>query len=370
MSEERERALDDALGSGSTPSDEELAVLTARADALRQELQAPAPNAARERALFVQGVGARKSGFFPLRFLAPAAIVVAGIAAVAGFGRTALPGQTLYPVREALASVGLANTPEEEIDRRLTSAREQLREARTLGLADPAAAQTSVLGAIGDLERARTLTDELAREDRAARLTTIALLEERAVDMLVRMSEGPDPEDEIRGEDNSGPGSDNSGPGSDNSGPGSDNSGPGSGDDSGGDDSSGSGGGGDDDDSSGSGSGDDDSDDSSGSGSGDGDDSSGSGSGDDDSSGSGSGDGDDSSGSGSGDGDDSSGSGSGDRSGSGSGEDSDDSSGSGSGGDDSSGSGSGDRSGSSGFDLDDNSGSGGSGSGDDDPDGD
>ena len=338
MNEDRDRALDRALGPGSSPADDELAVLAARASALKTELHTPAPNAARERALFVQGVGGRKSGFLPLRFMVPAALVVAALVAIAGFGRTALPGQTLYPVREALASVGLAKTAEEEIDRRLASAREHITDATTIGLGDPATAQAYVLGAIADLERARTLTDKLSQNARAARLETIGRLEERAVDLLVRINEGPDPEDEIRGEDNSGPGSGDDAGGDDNSGPGSgddddDSSGPGSGDDDGGDDNSGSGSG---DDSGG--------DDNSGSGSGGDDDRDGDG----DRSGSG-GDSDDSSGSGSGGDDDDSGSGSG-------GGDSDDSSGSGSG--------SGDRSGSGGGD-DDSSGSGGSGSGDD-----
>ena len=303
MTNERERALDDALRSGETPSDPEVASLAGGADVVRRHLAVPAPDSIRERALFVHGIAARRPAFLPLRFVMPAAIVIGGILAVVGFGRTALPGQTLYPVREALASVGLARTAEEDIDRRLTSARENLAEARSAGLGDPASAQVLVLAAIGDLERARTLTEELPRAERPALLVTIANLEERAVDMLVRIDEGPEAEDEDRGEDNSGPGSDNSGPGSDdsddNSGPGSDdsddNSGPGSDDSGSGSDDSG-------DDDSGSGSDDSDGNDNSGSGS---DDSSGSGSGsDDDNSGSG---GDDS---GSGGGDDDSGSGS------------------------------------------------------------
>ena len=303
---ERRNRREGPLESERMFSDREVDDLLDEAKRVREELRVPAPSAARERAFFTQAVASRSPAALPLRFLVPAALLVAAIAALAGFGRTALPGQTLYPVREALASMGLAATTEEEVQRRIDDAREQLKAARGLQLASPASAWTRVMGAIGDLERARTLAEKLSEDARTGRLATITKLEKRASGMIAAMNERAEQGDESEGDDSSGPGGGDDGGDDDNSGPGGgddDNSGPGGGDDdSGDDDSSGPGGGDDggDDDNSGPGGGDDD---------GSGDDSSGSGSGDDDSSGSGSGD-DDSSGSGSGD-DDSSGSGSG-----------------------------------------------------------
>ena len=315
MTERRDERLDETLSTGRRSSDPELDALTEQAERLREELSVPPPAARRQRTLFVQGAAGRSRSFNAFRFLAPAAIVVAGIVALAGFGRTALPGQTLWPVREALSTVGLAATPEEEIDRRIDLARAQCREAADLEISHPLQAQDLVLGAIGDLERARALAEELDRDQRSTYLLAIGEIEDWAIEMIVETEEIAPVDEESPGEDddNSGPGGDdsdgdgNSGPGGgdsgddDNSGPGGggdDNSGPGDGDDSGDDDNSGSG-------SDGSGG-----DDSSGSGSGD--------SGGDDSSGSGGGDDSGSSGSGSGD---SSGSGGGGSSGSGSGDD-------------------------------------------------
>ncbi|MDQ4095025.1 MAG: hypothetical protein M3174_02310 [Actinomycetota bacterium] len=269
MTEEQERALDKALQSGEQPSDPDLASLVGGADVLRKHLAVPSPDASRERSMFVHGLAARRRSFLPLRFVMPAAAVVVGLLVLVGFGRTASPGQPLYTVREALASVGLARTTYDEIDYRMTSARENLNEARSVGLGAPAESRTLLLAAIGDLEGARALTDELPRDERAEHLDEIGSLEERAVDMLVRIEEGGED-----GEDSSGPGSGDPDDDSDD-----DNSGPGSGDDDDSDDDSGSGR----DDSGGDDSGSDDrGDDDSGS-DGDGDDSGNGGSGSDDS---------------------------------------------------------------------------------------
>ena len=229
----------------------------------------------------------------------PAALGAAVLVTIGSLGRVALPGQTLYPIREALATVGLAKSSTEEVERRISDARESLSEASSLVEKNPDSARALAFTAIGELQRARRFLADVPGADRAGYLSSIGRLEDRAAVIVaavggeidVTPSASPDPTDSP--DDNSGPGGD------DDSGSGSD------------DDSSGPGG---DDDSSGPGSGGDD--DNSGSGSGDGD-SSGSGSwGDDDSSGSGSGG--DSSGSGSGD-SSGSGSGGGDSSGSGSG---------------------------------------------------
>jgi hypothetical protein len=265
----------DAALEGAKPTDE-VEPLVEVAARLEERMDVDAPAAARERALFTRGVGLRRKRFNPLRVVSPALAVVGLVAIIAVIGGRALPGETLYPVREALGSVGLANLPEEEFEEHTDDADRLLTQAViALGNDEPGRAESLALRAMIELEEARGLVEELARSSRAEAAAQVDRLLGRARTLITAAAltiEGA-------GDD------DSSGPGSGDE----DNSGPGSGDD----DSSGSGSGGGD--SSGPGSGDDDS---SGSGSGGGD-SSGPGSGDDDSSGSGS-EGGDSSGSGSG----------------------------------------------------------------------
>lgn len=297
MSNERrqEKALDAALDDGST-RDEETQPLVDTAARVKQTLAVDVPPADRQRALFLSGVASReRTGFSPLRLLVPAlAIAIVIFAGLAG--QNALPGQSLYPVREAMNTVGIGRSPVAEVDDYCEEAVRLIRRAEASLDADPEGAIALAVQAIEQLGPARRLLPEL-NVQREEWLEWVEDLEEDAVEIIAEASEEQEEEEEEGSDDSSGPGSDGSG--NDNFGPGSDDSG---GDDSGGHDNSGPGS----DDSSGddSGSGSDDSDgDDSGSGS----DDSGSGSDDSDSSGSGSG-GDDSSGSGSGD-DDSSGSG-------------------------------------------------------------
>jgi hypothetical protein len=253
--------LDAALEEGKTTA--EVEPLVEVAAQLQERMDVDAPAASRERALFTGGVGLRKKGFNPLRVVTPALAVVGLIAIIAFIGGRALPGETLYPVREALGSVGLANLPEEEFEEHTDDADQLLTHAVVaLGNDEPGRAESLTLRAMIELEEARGLIEELARSNRTGAAAEVDRLLGRARSLITAAALT------IQGDD------DNSGQGS-----GDDNSGPGSGED----DSSGPGSG--DDDSSGSGSGDDDS---SGPGSG-GDDSSGSGSGGGDSSGTGSG---------------------------------------------------------------------------------
>lgn len=285
MSDKRELELDRALSSGTRPSDPELAGLFDAAGGLADPLPDDAPGARRHKAMFVQGVAARRRSFGGIRFLVPALACLLLLAAVAALGRQATPGDDLYSVRTALRAVGLAESPEAEADELKDRAFASIGDAReALGASRPAEARRQLLSALTDLGRARRLLDD--ESGVGGLLLVIEGAEDRAVDLLVQLessSETPGEDDDSSGpgsgddsdDDNSGPGSDdsedNSGPGSDDSGSDDDNSGSGS-DDSGSDDSDDdrSGRSGDDGDSSGSGSDGDDSDgDSSGSGSGD-----------------------------------------------------------------------------------------------------
>ena len=289
MSIEKKQAkeLDDALRGNGVSGETD--PLKETAETVSRSLAVDVPPADRQRALFIAGVGGRdRTRRVPVaRLLVPAmAVLVLLFAAMAA--RRALPGEELYPFRQALNVVGLARTPVDAVDDHLSDSARLLRDADDTLVTNPDRARSLAIKALQELGQARELLPELGNQ-REATLERVEDFEEQAIELIEEAAETEEElleEREDAQEDRSGSGEgsdddDNSGPGSDDSsgsGSGSDdNSGPGS------DDSSGSGSG---DDSSGSGSG---SDDSSGSGSGSGD-SSGSGSGSDDSSGSGSGD--------------------------------------------------------------------------------
>lgn len=265
----------------------ELADLARRLEAA---LEVEAPDAQGEKALFVAGAGATARNSPWRAALIPATAAVAMLILLAVVSRTALPGQTLYPVRKVLGGVGLAPSPAREVRALIDEAAQLVEEAEGAATSAPTEAQDLASRTLGTLAEAEELVDELDGERADAFDEEIDVLEDRADDAYDRADDTLDAREDAEDDSERG---DSSGSGSG----GDDSSGPGSGDDN----SSGSGSGGDDD-SSGSGS-DDGDDDSSGSGSGGDDDSSGSGSGGsggDDSSGSGSGGDDDSSGSGSG----------------------------------------------------------------------
>ena len=295
MTRDRSDELHRAIGARGS-QDRELDELVDTAQLVEDALRFEAPAGGRQRALFTHGIAARRRGFPLLRFVVPAAVVLAGLAVLGGFGRTALPGDTLYPIREALARVGLAPPTTDEVERRVEAADAALATAKRLAVTAPGTARGLVLGALVDLHRASSLLDDLGQEAREEWRDEIADLEDEAVDILLALDEtAPDErEGERRDADEESQDDVDRARERDRD----DSSERGSGDDDDDDDNSGSGG-------------DDDSDDDSGSGSDD--DSDRSGSGDDDNSGSGSGDSDDDSGGGDDDDDeDSSGSGSGD----------------------------------------------------------
>ncbi|MDQ3951721.1 MAG: hypothetical protein M3279_01975 [Actinomycetota bacterium] len=245
---------------------EELADLARR---LERALEVEAPDARREKALFVAGAGARARRSPWTAALVPATAAVALLVALAVVSRTALPGQTLYPVRKVLGGVGLAPSTAREVRSHVDEAEELVTAAAASAVSEPARAQDLAQEAMGVLAEAEELVNELDGERADAFDREIDTLEERAKAAYDEADDTLDEREEEAEsrEDRGDSGGRGSGGGDD------DSSGPGSGDD----DSSGSGSGGGNDDSSGPGSG---RDDSSSSGSG-GDDSSGPGSGDD-----------------------------------------------------------------------------------------
>jgi hypothetical protein len=229
----------DAALEGAEPTDE-VESLVEVAARLEDGMDVDAPTASRERALFTRGVGLRKKGFNPLRVVSPALAVVGLVAIIAFVAGRALPGQTLYPVREALDSVGLANLPEEEFQDHIDDADRLLAQsAGALGSDEPGRAESLALRAMIELETARGLIDELDRSNRDEAAAEVNRLLDQARTLITTAAltiEG------AGDDDSSGPGSgddDSSGPGSgddDSSGPGSgddDSSGPGSGEGSG-----------------------------------------------------------------------------------------------------------------------------------------
>jgi hypothetical protein len=232
----------------------------------------PEPAGRRDRAMFTAGVAARRRPPVWRRALVPAAAMFVVLFALSIGSLEAAPGQTLYPLRNALSSVGLAEQPVEVVDRVIRRAEASLERAENLldENQDFSGAQARTEETLSHLGEARALLKELSGEPREERAEAIADLNDDAYDLLEDIKEErADAAEEAfeesgGGDDNSGSGSgsdddDNSGPGS-----GSDDSGSGSDDDSSGrgsgsdDSGSGSSGSGSDDDSSGPGSGSDD----------------------------------------------------------------------------------------------------------------
>lgn len=234
----------------------------------------PEPEDRRGRAMFVAGVATRRPPPLWRRALVPATAIFVVLFALSIGSLKASPGQTLYPLRNALSSVGIAQEPVEVVDRVIRRAEVSLERAEELldDNEDFASAESLTRRTLAHLGEANALLEELSGEAREERAEEIADLNDDAFDLLEDIDEErADAAEEAREEsddrgDSSGPGS-----GSDDD---DDSSGTGSGgsDDSGSDDSSGPGSGSDDSSGSGSGS----------SGSGSDDDNSGSGSGSDD----------------------------------------------------------------------------------------
>lgn len=238
----REKELEQALKDFDRTGDEELDALIDTADDLTAGFAVPTPSRPEGRAMFIEGVGARKRSIMSSLALPGVAVLIL-LLAVAVLGRSAVPGDSLYPVRKVLLSAGLADAPDEDIQKELDNAALLLGRARTALDDDPAAAERLAVSSLMSLGRAEGYLDQVGERDRVRFEGQIDTLRIRAV-TLVRLSAVLDDDDSGKGSDDSSDKDDNSGSGSDGSG-GDDNSGPGS------DDSDGSGSGSDDSDNSG-----------------------------------------------------------------------------------------------------------------------
>jgi uncharacterized membrane protein YgcG len=255
-----ERDLDRALAG--KPHGEDVAPLAETAAGLRSAFAAEVPEARAESLFFTSAAGLRKRSPLFVRLLIPVLAVASVLAGLVLVSRSAVPGDSLYPVRGALKKVGLATAPVREIDREIRTARNLLTRAEFAVLDDPDRAEDLAHEAIDHLGDAWDLVEDLDPLDRTTRVTRIRALERRANAVIVQADIAEDRLDELD-DDSSGKGSGGDDDGDDGD---DDSSGSGSDDSGGDDDSSGSGSGGSDDDSgsgssgsgsSGSGSGDD-----------------------------------------------------------------------------------------------------------------
>ncbi|MQB01228.1 MAG: hypothetical protein GEU78_13205 [Actinobacteria bacterium] len=173
-----ERDLDRALAGKSHGDD--VAPLAETAAELRSAFAAEVPEARAESLFFTSGAGLRKRSPLSVRLLITLIAVASVLAALILAGRSAVPGDSFYPIRGALKKVGLASAPIREIDREIRSARNLLTRAEIVMLDDPDRAEDLTHEAIGHLGDAWDLVEGLERGDRAARVTRIGGLEQRA----------------------------------------------------------------------------------------------------------------------------------------------------------------------------------------------
>ena len=246
MTEERRRAkaLDAALR-GET-SDDETRPLLETAERVKRDLSVDVPPADRQRALFLSGVASRRGVRFSPGRLAVPAMAVAVVLFAFLAGRRALPGEQLYPVREALNAVGIGETPVAQVDDYLNESARLIAQAEEIVDSNPERALALAIRGLEELGPARQLVGGLSDERAEEKLDQIEDFEDGALDTIEdALDERADAEEDRRhdsgddsgSDDSSGPGSGDDGSGDDSGSD--DSSGPGSDDDSGSDDSSG-----------------------------------------------------------------------------------------------------------------------------------
>jgi hypothetical protein len=185
MTKQLERELDDVLQGRTVSRSQEVESLFRVASLFAGQTPdlADAPNGLRS--LFAQAIGTRRSMGW-LRFLPPAILTAAVLVILLLLGRTAVPGEAFYPVRQALRSVGLAPASVEEIDDLLAAAQVQLANAEEIdGLAQQRARRLA-LNSVRLLGGAEQLLEDIDDEAQAeSRYAALSSLLGKAQDILL-----------------------------------------------------------------------------------------------------------------------------------------------------------------------------------------
>ena len=183
MSKRAIKELDRALEGASLPTDEELAALFEMGQEIRSAYSAFTPEHHAQRVMFVQAVADRSRATWS-RFVVPAAVTAVLLIGVLFVGRTALPGETFYPIREVLRTVGLAPASTEEVERFLTLADRLLDRAEAVAARSPEASERLAFAASRIIGSAEATFAELDIDDQAALADELADLIARAEAIL------------------------------------------------------------------------------------------------------------------------------------------------------------------------------------------
>ncbi len=184
MSRNLERALDRALSDGSTTVDAAISDLAGLARNLSSAFDPELPDARRERALFLNAIAQRGRPWGIVRNLVVAAAGAFLVVALGLAGRSATPGDVLYPVRQVLGTVGLASPVEEEIESHIARAEALLEEANEDLVADPEASLAAILTAMFELGGAEALLNDYDEAARGRLVAEVARLRVQALSLL------------------------------------------------------------------------------------------------------------------------------------------------------------------------------------------
>lgn len=166
MSNHEERALDRALSAGQA-AEGDLALLTEIGERIRNAYLTITPNHRAQRAMFVTAIGAQRRSAGWMRAFAPATVTALLLIGIMFLGRTALPGQAFYPVREVLRTVGLAPVSSEEVNSLLEQADRMLDEAESASMSDPGRGERLAFQATRIIGMIEGAIDELEIDERS-----------------------------------------------------------------------------------------------------------------------------------------------------------------------------------------------------------
>jgi hypothetical protein len=181
MGLDKKRELERALSSPEPSADEEVDALVDVADRVREALAMEPGDAARPRALFVAGVAARARRPIGTGIVLAVVAAASSLALIAVTASRALPGDDLYAVRRALAVAGIVASPAEDMDRRITAARNALSAAKRRAARAPDAAAGEALDALVDVAAARRIAARLGAGQRLDRIRQL----ERELRLLI-----------------------------------------------------------------------------------------------------------------------------------------------------------------------------------------